>query len=58
MDQVMPEGEDLTRAIKWISNNREDNGDIPLQKLIEEAVFKFDLSPVDEEFLFGFFKKK
>lgn len=58
MDQVMPEGEDLRRAIKWISNNREDNGGVPLQKLIEEAVFKFDLSPVDQEFLIGFFKKK
>jgi hypothetical protein len=58
MDQVMPEGEDLRRAVKWISNNREDDEDIPLQKLIEEAVFKFDLSPVDEEFLIGFFKKK
>ena len=58
MATVMPEGEDLRKAIKWISLGREENPDKPLIKLIDEAVFKFDLSPVDAEFLIGFFKKK
>jgi hypothetical protein len=58
MGTVMPEGEDLKRAIKWISDSRGDHPDRPLPKLIEEAVFKFDLSPVDQEFLTGFFAKK
>jgi hypothetical protein len=34
----------------------EENGNQPLQKLLESAVFKFDLSPKDTEFLMGFFR--
>ncbi|MDD5711962.1 MAG: hypothetical protein PHY31_04290 [Smithellaceae bacterium] len=58
MATVMPEGEDLKKAIKWISATMEEKPDRSLAKLVEEAVFKFDLSPVDSEFLIGFFKKK
>lgn len=58
MASVMPEGEELRKAIKWISDNREDSPDKPLVKLIDEAVFKFDLSPLDADFLIGFFRKK
>jgi hypothetical protein len=54
---IMPEGEDIQKAIKWISMNLEEKSDQPLHKLVEKAVFKFDLSPVDTEFLIGFFKK-
>jgi hypothetical protein len=57
MATVMPEGDDIKKAIKWISVNLEDNRDQPLQKLIEKAVFKFDLSPMDTEFLTAFFRK-
>jgi len=55
MTTIMPEGEDIRRAIKWISARREDAPEMPLQKLIEEAAFQFDLSPLDQEFLTGFF---
>ena len=58
MGTIMPEGEDSKRAIKWISGHREETPDKPLQRLIEEAVFKFDLSPLDQEFLTGFFRQK
>jgi len=58
MATIMPEGEDLRRAIKWISAHREEKRDAPLRKLVDDAVFKFDLSPVDAEFLIGFFLKK
>jgi len=59
MPTVMPEGENLRKAIKWISSMREEKKDqVPLAKLVEEASLKFDLSPVDQEFLFGFFRKK
>jgi hypothetical protein len=57
MATIMPEGEELQKAIKWVSMNLEEKSDQPLQKLVEKAVFKFDLSPVDTEFLLGFFKK-
>lgn len=56
MPTIMPEAENVQKAIKWISANIEENANQPLQKLIESAVFKFDLSPKDTEFLIGFFR--
>jgi hypothetical protein len=56
MPTVMPEGENLKKAIKWISVNLEEDQKQPLRTLIEKAVFKFDLSPKDTEFLSGFFR--
>ncbi len=54
----MPEGEDIKRAITWVSLRREETPGTPLAKLIEEAAFQFDLSPLDQEFLTGFFGTK
>lgn len=56
MPTIMPEAENVQKAIKWISSNIEDNSNQPLHKLIESAVFKFDLSPKDTDFLMGFFR--
>ncbi len=58
MATMLPEGEDIRRAIKWISLRREETPGAPLAKLIEEAAFTFDLSPLDQEFLAGFFRPK
>jgi hypothetical protein len=52
---ILPEGEQLRRAIKWISDERLDNPGASLFKLIGEACLKFDLAPKDEEFLMHFF---
>ncbi len=57
MSSTLPEGEDLRKAVKWISSQLEDDPKQPLSKLVEKAVFTFDLSPKDSEFLFSFFKK-
>ena len=58
MSAVMPTGEDIRRAVKWISDNLETNPEQTRTKLIEQAVFKFDLSPLDTEFLMHFFSNK
>ena len=58
MSAVMPTGDDIRRAVKWISDNLETNPEQTRMKLIEQAVFKFDLSPLDTEFLMNFFRKK
>jgi hypothetical protein len=55
MTTVMPQGEDLRKAVKWISEERQGSPAKKLAKLIEEASVKFDLSPADGEFLFKFF---
>ena len=57
MTYPLPEGEDLRRAVKWVSAAREERGGQPLYRLVEEAVFKFDLSPKDAEFLTNFFRQ-
>ena len=58
MSSMMPEGEELRKAVKWISENRELYPDKKLSKMIEEAAVKFDLSPQQTDFLYGFFRKK
>jgi hypothetical protein len=52
---ILPEGEQLRRAIKWISDERSDNPGANLLTLIEGACLTFDLTPKDEEFLMHFF---
>lgn len=58
MHELLPEGEDLRRAVKWISGNLQENADQPIPPLVHEAIFKFDLSPKDAEFLIGFYSKR
>lgn len=58
MSTIIPEGEELQRAIKWISANLDDDPSQSKNKLIEKAVFKFDLSPKDADFLLSFYSKK
>ncbi|MGA3117634.1 MAG: hypothetical protein ABSF90_24765 [Syntrophobacteraceae bacterium] len=57
MTTVMPEGEALRKAVKWISAEINDNPGKSVQKLLQEAVTRFDLSPKDTEFLMSFYKK-
>ena len=56
MSQMMPEGEEIRKAIKWISDNLEEGK--TKSKLIEEAALKYDLSPAQTDFLINFFSKK
>jgi hypothetical protein len=58
MASQLPEGEEIRRAIKWISEMRESQPDRKLSKLVEEAALKFDLSPHQTDFLYNFFTKK
>lgn len=58
MTTIMPEGKNVQNAIKWISSNLQENDKQPLKELVEKAVFKFDLSPKDAEFLLGFFHNR
>jgi hypothetical protein len=56
MSQILPEGEAIRKAVKWIDERRQEEGPGPLYKLLEEASLKFNLSPSDSEFLQRFFK--
>ncbi len=48
---IQPKGEDLRRAVKWVSEERKYNPEKEQKALIEEACVKFDLSPLDADFL-------
>ncbi len=48
---IQPKGEDLRKAVKWVSGERKYNPEKELKALIEEACMKFDLSPMDADFL-------
>ncbi len=48
---IIPQGEDIRRAVKWISEMREDEPETTPQKLVEQACLKFNLSPMDAEYL-------
>ncbi len=58
MTTVMPEGEAIRKAIKWISAELQEGPEKPVMKLVNEAVARFDLSPKDGEFLLSFYKKE
>jgi hypothetical protein len=49
---IQPQGDHLRNAVKWISEQRKDNPETSLQRLIEKAGVMFDLSPKDELYLF------
>ena len=46
-----PSGESLRKAVKWISDERQARPDAPLVKLVDEAALRFDLSPLDQQWL-------
>ncbi|NOX35262.1 MAG: hypothetical protein GXP56_16285 [Deltaproteobacteria bacterium] len=56
MSTMQPKGEKLKKAIKWISEKRKENPGINLSGLVDDASFRFDLSPKDSEFLLRFVK--
>jgi hypothetical protein len=48
---IQPKGEDLRRAVKWVSEERKYNSEKEVEAIVQEACMKFDLSPIDEDFL-------
>ncbi|MDH3345099.1 MAG: hypothetical protein OEL58_07670 [Desulfobacteraceae bacterium] len=48
---IQPTGEDLRKAVKWVSDERKYNPGKELKAVLQEACVKFDLSPLDENFL-------
>ena len=51
---IQPKGEDLRKAVKWISEKRKHEHVGDLKQLVDDACLKFNLSPKDAEFLYRF----
>jgi hypothetical protein len=45
----------LKKAIEWIGQRRKDEPGLGLAKLIDEASHRFDLSPLQADFLYRHF---
>jgi hypothetical protein len=58
MHELLPDGDDIRRAVKWVSGHIQEEPGRPVQPLVQEAIFKFDLSPRDAEFLIMFFSQR
>ena len=54
---IQPEGEEIRKAVKWISEERQYNPGKTTKQLIETACLKFDLSPLEAEYLYRCYKK-
>jgi hypothetical protein len=57
-DEMTQKGEALRRALKWLAEERQADPKASRSKLISEAGQRFDLSPMEEEFLIGAWKDK
>jgi hypothetical protein len=48
---LQPQGESIRKAVQWISEQRRDNPGQALADLLDEAGVRFDLNPMEVEFL-------
>ena len=48
----LPNGSALRRAVRWLSERRSQSPGASMAALIEEASMRFDLSPLEANFLF------
>jgi hypothetical protein len=52
------EREEIKNAIQFVSEHLEKNPAQSVQKLVNKAIFAYDLSPADAEFLMRFFHER
>lgn len=58
MTTIMPEGNNLKKAIAWIDESRAEKTGKTLLQLIDEAGMRFNLTPKDSDFLVRFYIDK
>jgi hypothetical protein len=58
MTTIQPQGEDIRKAVKWISEERQAGTAVDNNTLVEQAAVQFNLSPKDVEFLTKFVKEE
>jgi len=54
---IQPQGEEVRRAVKWVAEQIEYEPQKKLAGILEEAGLRFDLSPLEMEFLQRFYKE-
>ena len=56
MTTIQPDGEMIRKAVKWISEERQIDPSKHLRQMIEAAALRFNLSPMEVEYLSNFLK--
>ena len=51
MTTIQPDSEQIRKAVKWVSAERQADASKSTQKLIEDAALQFNLSPIEVEYL-------
>ena len=57
MATIQPKGEKVRQAVKWISENLQEDEKRPIYRLIQDASLRFTLSPKEENFLRFFYEE-
>ncbi len=57
MATIQPRGEKVRQAVKWISENLQEDEKKPIYRLIQDASLRFILSPKEEDFLRSFYRE-
>ncbi len=58
MTTIIPESQQLKKAVKWISEQLKENEGKSKMALVNEATMKFDLDPKRSMQLLNFYTKK
>jgi len=58
MATVMPEGEAIRRAVKWVAAKLDEDPHQSMRPLLDKAGMTFNLSPREMEFLDRFYRDK
>lgn len=49
--ELLPHGESLRRAVRWLDERSRDSPQAERARLVSEAAARFDLTPLEEDFL-------
>ena len=58
MATIQAKGENVRKAVKWISEMRKEDESRAMESLIEKASLQFNLSPKEEDFLRSFYQNE
>lgn len=58
MSTIQPQGEDLRKAVRWISEERQSGTTLGNDQLVNQAAVKFNLSPLEVEYLTKFVREQ
>ena len=54
---IVPGNEGIRNALRWLAERRQADPAAPRGKLVDEAALRFDLTPMEAEFLLASWKE-